>query len=139
MVSRNFRSLPSLPYMVPPLVVSRETIIPGASGTQRLTRLIGISKARDLIFTARALMAHQALNPSEKPGERQRAWLVTGESSISTEPRRTCGGNVATTRDLGLDPTTRIAPSRVTLISTRCSRRVQRRFNAVDAFLQYPV
>ncbi|KAF9646173.1 enoyl-CoA hydratase [Thelephora ganbajun] len=37
-------------------------IIPGAGGTQRLTRLIGVPKAKDLIFTAQALTAHQALD-----------------------------------------------------------------------------
>lgn len=36
-------------------------IIPGAGGTQRTTRLLGLSKAKDLIFTARLLTAHEAL------------------------------------------------------------------------------
>lgn len=35
-------------------------IIPGAGGTQRLPRLIGAQKARDLIFTARRLDANEA-------------------------------------------------------------------------------
>ena len=35
-------------------------IIPGAGGTQRLTRLLGLAKAKDLIFTARVLTAQQA-------------------------------------------------------------------------------
>ena len=43
------------------LTETRLGIIPGAGGTQRLTRLIGIPRAKDLIFTARALTAHQAL------------------------------------------------------------------------------
>ncbi|KAI0650211.1 ClpP/crotonase [Trametes meyenii] len=35
-------------------------IIPGAGGTQRLTRLLGLAKAKDLIFTARVLTASEA-------------------------------------------------------------------------------
>jgi len=35
-------------------------IIPGAGGTQRATRLLGLSKAKDLIFTARTLTAIEA-------------------------------------------------------------------------------
>jgi enoyl-CoA hydratase len=35
-------------------------IIPGAGGTQRLSRLIGISKAKELILTARKIDAYQA-------------------------------------------------------------------------------
>ncbi|PIL36922.1 hypothetical protein GSI_00612 [Ganoderma sinense ZZ0214-1] len=36
-------------------------IIPGAGGTQRLTRLLGMAKAKDLIFTARVMTAQKAL------------------------------------------------------------------------------
>lgn len=36
-------------------------IIPGAGGTQRLPRLIGETKAKELIFTARKITAEQAL------------------------------------------------------------------------------
>lgn len=42
------------------LVETRLAIIPGAGGTQRLPRVVGVAKAKELIFTAKVLDGAQA-------------------------------------------------------------------------------
>ena len=64
-------------------------VIPGAGGTQRLARLVGPSKAKDLCFTGRFVAAEEALRiglvdqvvPAEEVYDAARAWagqFVTG-------------------------------------------------------------
>lgn len=43
------------------LVETKLAIIPGAGGTQRLPRILGVAKAKELIFTGSILEGHEAL------------------------------------------------------------------------------
>ncbi len=55
-------------------------IIPGAGGTQRMTRLVGVFKAKELIYSGRRVDGAEA----ERIGQLSRTSLVTTALSYST-------------------------------------------------------
>lgn len=59
-------------------------IIPGAGGTQRAPRLIGMTKAKELIFTGRSLTALDALDLGKLTATSHPPSTLIGSQASST-------------------------------------------------------
>ncbi|PPQ77438.1 hypothetical protein CVT25_011020 [Psilocybe cyanescens] len=114
-------------------------IIPGAGGTQRATRILGPSRAKDLIFTARTLTAVEALDwglvnyvssPATTAMERS---LVLAEAIVKNAPLALRAAKQAISRSEDLPLETGLDFERAsyeTLLTTRD------RTEALEAFQQ---
>ncbi|GGO48508.1 enoyl-CoA hydratase [Streptomyces daqingensis] len=88
-------------------------LIPGAGGTQRLSRLVGPSKAKDLIFTGRQVKAPEALQmglvdrvvPDEEVYDRAKEWasrLAAGPAIALRAAKESVDVGLETDIDTGL-------------------------------------
>jgi enoyl-CoA hydratase/carnithine racemase len=89
-------------------------IIPGGGGTQRMSRLIGASRAKDLIFTGRMVKADEALAiglvdevvPADDVYRTARAWaeqFVNGPAVALAAAKKVIDGGLDTDLRTGLD------------------------------------
>jgi len=92
-------------------------LIPGAGGTQRMPRLIGVTAASDLIATGRTIGAQEALDlgliDRIETGDLRAAAIAQARSMIGTTPNRTGEKTVAPAQPAAIKARGRIAPSRL--------------------------
>ena len=113
-------------------------IIPGAGGTQRLPRLIGASRAKELVFTTRRVGAEEAerlgmVNAAVAAGEAEARALDMARMMLGCGPVALRAAKVAIDRGLQADQTTGMA------LEEACYAQViptHDRLEALEAFAQ---